>query len=219
MATQTRRETRTIREWLWLPIEWAHGAALSVAERLNHERWANLVVILGVAIVNLLILSLLLQGADNRAIALSIVILVALLALRYPEVSITAFIVVGTGLFVNAFWYAAPGVGTGQRTILLGLLLIISFQAIVEYLRLPKAQRPRIWTPLTTAVALFCCTTWRMWGIFIYFIITQYQLITHLPFWARTRSQLCATSMGTSSGLACCLSWYFCATGHVRDAC
>jgi len=151
MATQTRRETRTIREWFWLPMEWALG----VAERLNQERWANLVVILGVAVVNLLILLLLLQGADNRAIALSIVILVALLALRYIEVSVTAFIVVGTGLFVNAFWYAAPGVGTGQRTILLGLLLVVSFQAIVEYLRLPKAQRPRIWTPLTVATMLF----------------------------------------------------------------
>lgn len=155
MATQTRRETRTIREWLLLPVEWAHGLALSVAERLNQERWANLVVILGAVIVNLLILSLLLQGADNRAIALSIVILTALLALRYPEVSITTFIVVGTGLFVNAFWYAAPGVGTGQRTILLGLLLIVSFQAIVEYLRLPKEQRPRIWTPLTAALVFF----------------------------------------------------------------
>jgi hypothetical protein len=75
MALQAERETRTLREWLVLPIEWAQSSALSVAGRLNQERWTNLVIILGVVSVNLIVLGFLLQGENIRAIAFGVIIL------------------------------------------------------------------------------------------------------------------------------------------------
>jgi hypothetical protein len=155
MALQAERETRTLREWLVLTIEWAQSSALSVAGRLNQERWTNLVIILGVVSANLIVLGSLLQGENIRAIAFGIIILTGLFALRYCEVSITIFITVGTGLFVNTFWYAGQGTGTGQRAFLILFLIIVTIQAAFEYVRTAKEDRPRIWTPLTFAVLLF----------------------------------------------------------------
>jgi hypothetical protein len=82
-------------------------------------------------------------------------ILTGLFAIRYCEVNITIFITVGTGLFVNTFWYAGGGVGTGRRTILLIFLFIITAQAAFEYVGARKEDRPRIWTPLTVVLLMF----------------------------------------------------------------
>lgn len=156
MAIRTQREAQWRITDLWnRPIEWAHGLSLRLLGWFNQERWANLITILAIVLANLVILSFMLQGADNRAIAFTILLLLAPLAIILPEVSIVTLIVIGSGLFVNAFYYAAPGVGTGQRTLLLGFLGIVTARALYEWLRLPASERPRLWTPLTLVLGLF----------------------------------------------------------------
>lgn len=156
MAIQTRREAQGHITDLWnRPIEWAHGMSLRILGWFNQERWANLITILAVVLANLVILGFMLQGADNRAIAFTMLLLLAPLAIIIPEISIATLIVIGSGLFVNAFYYAAPGAGTGQRTLLLGFLGIVTARAIYEWLRTPAAERPRLWTPLTVLLAIF----------------------------------------------------------------
>ncbi len=156
MAIQTRREAQGRITDLWnRPIEWAHGLSLRVLGWFNQERWANLITILAVVLANLVILGFMLQGADNRAIAFTILLLLTPIAILIPEVSIVTLIVIGSGLFVNTFYYAAPGAGTGQRTILLGFLGIVTARAIYEILRTPASERPRLWTPLTVILTLY----------------------------------------------------------------
>lgn len=156
MAIQTRREAQGRITDLWnRPIEWAHGLSLRILGWFNQERWANLLTITAIVLANLVILNFMLQGADNRAIAFTILLLLAPLAIAIPEVSIVTLIVIGSGLFVNTFYYAVPGVGTGQRTLLLGFLGIVTVRALYEWLRTPAAERPRLWTPLTVALTLY----------------------------------------------------------------
>jgi hypothetical protein len=71
MAFQTRREAIAVREWLTLPIEWLQGAILRVFDRLNQERWTGLLTILGAASANFVVLTLLIQDENVRAIAFS----------------------------------------------------------------------------------------------------------------------------------------------------
>jgi xanthosine utilization system XapX-like protein len=156
MAIQTRREAQGRITDLWnRPIEWAHGMSLRLLGWFNQERWGNLFTILALVLANLVILNFMLQGADNRAIAFTILLLLAPLAIIIPEVSIVTLIVIGSGLFVNTFYYAAPGAGTGQRTLLLAFLGIVTARALYEWLRLPASERPRLWTPLTLILGLF----------------------------------------------------------------
>ncbi len=156
MAIQTRREAQGRITDLWnRPIERAHGLSLRILEWFNQERWANLITIVAVVLANLVLLSFMLQGLDNRAIAFTILLPLTLLAIIIPEMSIVTLIVVGSGLFVNTFYFVVPGAGTGQRTILLGFLGIVVARALYEVLRTSASERPRLWTPLTIAIVLY----------------------------------------------------------------
>ncbi len=143
------------RAWLGLPIEWFETVLARISGVLNQERRTNLIVIVAMVLANLLILSFFLQGQDNRAIAFTILLLAVALAIAIPEMSIALFMIAGTGLVVNAFYYAAPGVGTGFRTITFTLFGIVCLRAIYEYLRTPAAERPRIWSWFTIILVIF----------------------------------------------------------------
>ena len=174
MAFQTRREAIAVREWLTLPIEWLQGAILRVFDRLNQERWTGLLTILGAASANFVVLTLLLQDENVRAIAFGILIFLGLFALRYPEVSVTIFITVSSGLFVNTLWYAGGGGGTGQRTLLILFLCIVFAQALFEHIRTKKEERVRLWTPLTVLLVLF-------WVYHMFHVLYIYLFLYNTP--------------------------------------
>lgn len=168
MAIQTRRDSPRRITDLWnRPIEWVQGRILRLLDWFNYERWTTLFTVSAAVLANLIILFFFLQEQDNRAIAFTIVLFVAILSILVVEVAVTAFIVIGTQLFVNALYYAAPGVGTGAYTSQILLLLIVSGRAIYEYLRLSPAERPRLFTWLTGAVLLF-------WGYYMVIVVYHY---------------------------------------------
>lgn len=168
MAIQTRRDSPRRITDLWnRPIEWVQGRILRLLDWFNYERWTTLFTVAAAVLANLIILFFFLQEQDNRAIAFTIVLFVAILSILVVEVAVTAFIVIGTQLFVNALYYAAPGVGTGAYTSQILLLLIVSGRAIYEYLRLSPAERPRLFTWLTGAVLLF-------WGYYMVIVVYHY---------------------------------------------
>ena len=157
MATRPIREPRApLGSVLMRPIEWAHGRSLRLLEWFNQERWTLALTLLALAAANLLILYFFLQGQDNRAIALVILLLLAPLMWIIPELSIAVFIIAGSRLIVNAAYFAVgPGGGTGERTLTVLFFLIVSARAVYEYLRIPAQERPRLLTWLTGAVLLF----------------------------------------------------------------
>lgn len=157
MAIQTQRERVGRITDLWnRPIEWAHTMTLRPLAWFNQERWTMLLTILALVLANLVILFFFLQGQDNRAIAFVILALLAPLAFLIPELSVVVFITAGAGLFVNAMYFAVgPGGGTGERTLLLFFFGILSARALYEYVRTPKAERPRLVSWLTVLLLAY----------------------------------------------------------------
>ncbi len=157
MALRTAREPKIgVFDWVFRPMEGLSALTARLSGAMNQERWTLLLTVLAIVVANLAILGFLVQGQDNRAIAFVILTLIAPLALLIPELSIVVFVSAGAGLFVNAFYFAAgPGGGTGERTLTLLFLGILSARAIYEYSRTPKAQRPRIFTWFTVTILLF----------------------------------------------------------------
>ncbi|BCW97018.1 MAG: hypothetical protein WHS44_05355 [Fimbriimonadales bacterium] len=152
-----RLETDRGASRFWMaPIEWVHGRSLRLLEWFNQERWTLVLTLLALLAANLVLLYFFLQGQDNRAIAFVILLLLAPLMWFIPELSIAVFIIAGSRLIVNAMYFAVgPGGGTGERTLTVLFLLIVSARAVYEYLRTPAHERPRLFTWLTAAVFLF----------------------------------------------------------------
>jgi len=157
MAIESGRRIGTsLTERMLAPVSWTQQGVARLLGWFNQERWTNLLTILGLVLGNLAILLFLVQGQDNRAIAFVILALIAPLAFLIPEVSIVAFISAGAGLFVNAMYFAAgPGGGTGERTLILTFLGILSLRALYEYVRTPASQRPRLLSFFTLILSLF----------------------------------------------------------------
>jgi len=156
MAIRPIREPRApLNALLMRPIEWAHGTLLRLLEWFNQERWTLTLTVLALILANLVILFFFLQGQENRAIAYGILVLLVPLAWFIPELSAALFIIAGSRLIVNAMYYASPLPGTGERTVILLFLLIVSIRAAYEWMHIPKEQRPRVITWLTAVVLLF----------------------------------------------------------------
>lgn len=146
MSIRTAREQQFQLRDLWkAPMEWLSSLTARISGGLNQERWTNLIMILSLVLVNLAILFFILQGQENRAIAFAVLVVLAPLAFLVPELSIVTFILAGTGLFVNAFYYVLEQ-GTGERALNLLFLLILSARAVYEYLKTPANSRPRIFS-------------------------------------------------------------------------
>jgi len=147
------------------------GLFLRLIDSLTQERLTGMFTILAAVASNAVILGFLLQGQENRAIAFTILLFIFVLAFLVVEVAVTALIVAGAGLFVNALYYASPGFGTGVNTVVTGLLLTISWRAIYEYIKLPRDERPPLLNWLTVALLLF----WMYYmGIVIYHYVFHY---------------------------------------------
>jgi len=157
MAVESgRRIGADLVERMLAPVGWTQQGIARLLGWFNQERWTNLLTILALVLCNLVILSFLLQGQDNRAIAFVILALVAPLAFLIPELSIVVFISAGAGLFVNAMYFAVgSGFGTGERTLILTFLGILSARALYEYVRTPASQRPRLFSFFTLILLLF----------------------------------------------------------------
>lgn len=156
MALRTARTTEWRLSHLWnRPIEWVHTLSLRLLERLNQERWALLLTIIIVVMANLVLLQFMLQGQDNRAIAYTILLLLAPLMILIPELAVATFIIAGSRLIVNAMYFASPLPGTGERFLITYFFLIVLGRAIYEYLRLKPEERPRIFTWFTVILGLF----------------------------------------------------------------
>ncbi len=162
MALGTTRERLTgLRDVLTLPLEWVSALTARISCWMTQERWTNLLTIGVVVLANLVVLIFLLQGQDNRAIAFTILALLAPLAFFVPELSVVVFITAGSGLFVNAMYFAAgPGGGTGERTLILLFFGIVSARAIYEYVRIPRAERPHIFSWFIALLLIF-------WGYYM----------------------------------------------------
>ncbi len=176
MAIRTVREPRGgVVDWLFRPLEWLSAFNARLSGMMNQERWTFVLTLLAVVLANLVILAFFLQGQDNRAIAFVILALIAPLAFLIPELSIVVFISAGAGLFVNAFYFAAgPGGGTGERTLTLLFLGVLSARAIYEYFQSPKEQRPKLWTWITGAIMFY----WLYHLVHVAFIyISRYNLV------------------------------------------
>lgn len=155
MAIRGATERRISELWN-RPIEWLQGQSLRVLEWFNQERWTTLLTIVAIVLANLMVLQLLLQGQDNRAIAFVIFTLLAPLLWLIPEISIAVFLISGSSLLVNSIYFAAgPGGGTGERTFNTFLMMLITARAIYEYLRTPAGERPRIFSWFTIILTLF----------------------------------------------------------------
>lgn len=157
MAIQTRREAQGRITDLWnRPLEWAHGLSLRILGWFNQERWASTLTITALVLANLIILYFFITGQDNRAVGFTVVALIMPLVLFIPELGIAVFIIAGSNLIVNAMYYAAGmGSGTGQRTLVLGFFMLIWARAVYEYIRLPREERPRVFTWFTVALMIF----------------------------------------------------------------
>jgi hypothetical protein len=174
MALRGATERRISELWN-RPIEWLHGRSLSVLEWFTQERWNLLLTLLALVIANLVILQFLLQGQDNRAIAFVILALLAPLMWVIPELSVAVFIVAGSSLLVNAFYFAAgPGGGTGERTLTVAFLGLVTARALYEYLRTPQAERPRLITGFTLILLLF----WAYYMVHVaYIYLFRYDVV------------------------------------------
>lgn len=138
------------------PLEWAHGQVLRLLDWFNQERWTTLLTLTALTLANLVVLFFLLQGQDNRAIAFVIFVLLAPLMWLIPELSVAVYIVSGSSLLVNSLYFAAgPGMGTGERTVNVMFLGLMTTRALYEYLRTPREERPRIFTWFTGILCLF----------------------------------------------------------------
>ncbi len=153
MAIKTAREPKRVAELLARPWE-AISARLSGL--LNQERWTLLITTIALVLANLVILGLILQGQENRAIAFAVLVMIIPIALLVPEISVVVFICLGAGLFGNAFYFAVgPGGGTGIRVLTLLLLAILSVRAIYEYLQTPKSERPRLFNWIILGILMY----------------------------------------------------------------
>lgn len=176
MAIRTTREPRGgVVDWLFRPLEWVSALTARFSGMMNQERWTFLLTLIAVVLANLVILGFLLQGQDNRAIAFVILALMAPLTFLIPELSIMVFVSAGAGLFVNAFYFAAgPGGGTGERTLILFFLAVLSARAVYEYFLTPEEQRPRLLSWFTLMILLFWAY-YMMHVVYIY--VFQYDKV------------------------------------------
>ncbi len=165
MALGTARERLAgLRDVLTRPLEWASALTARISSWMTQERWTNLLTITAVVLANLVILGFLLQGQDNRAILFTILMLLAPLAFFVPELSVVIFITAGSGLLVNApYFVVGPGIGTGKHTLILLFFGIVSARAIYEYIRIPRGERPRIFSWFTVLLSLF-------WAYYIFHV-------------------------------------------------
>lgn len=157
MAIQTRREVQGRITDLWnRPIEWLHGLSLRFLDWFTQERWTNTLTIAVLVLANLIIVYFFITGQDNRAVGFTVVALIMPLVLFVPEFGIAVLIVAGSNLIVNAMYYAAGvGTGTGQRTLVMSFFALIWMRAIYEYIRIPREERPRIFTWFTVVLIAF----------------------------------------------------------------
>lgn len=169
MAIETvRRQWAGMVERALRPVDLTQQLIARLLGWFNQERWTNLLTILALVLGNLAILYFFLHGQDNRAIAFVVLALLGPLAFLVPELSIVAFICAGASLFVNVMYYAAgPGGGTGERTLILAFLAVLTVRAIYEYLRMPPAQRPRLLSWFTLILLLF-------WGYYMVHVAIIY---------------------------------------------
>ncbi len=140
---------------LWrAPLERVAALTARFSGGLNQERWTNLLIVSALVVANLAVLAFILRGQENLAIAFAVLMLLAPLAFLIPEVSIVTFILAGTGLFVNAFYYAIE-VGTGERVLNLLFLSILSVRAVYEYMRMPTEKRVRVFSWFIVLLVVF----------------------------------------------------------------
>ena len=153
------RERRFGLRDLWgIPLEWLSSLNARMSGSLNQERWANVLILVSLILVNLMLLLLIVSGQENYAIVYSMLIILAPLMFLVPEISITLFISAGAGLFVNtAYYVAGPGGGTGERTLTLFFLAVLSVRAIYEYFQIPKDRRPRVFSWFISVMLIFWC--------------------------------------------------------------
>lgn len=125
-----------------------------VSEWFNQEKWVFTITLTLSLVLNIFLSILLLTGRDNLAIAFVVLVIVIPLAILRAEIAVALLIIAGTGQVVNTLYYALES-GTGFRTLSLTLLSVTSARALFEYVRIPKSQRPRLFTGLTVALLLF----------------------------------------------------------------
>ncbi len=169
MAIETvRRQWAGMMERALRPVDWLQQIFARAIGWLDQERWTTLLTILALTLANLVILYFFVRGQDNRAIAFVALILLAPLAFLLPELSIVTFICAGASLFVNVMYFAiGPGGGSGERTLILAFLSILTARAIYEYLRTPPQQRPRLFSWFTVILLLF-------WGYYMVHVAIIY---------------------------------------------
>jgi hypothetical protein len=157
MAIETvRRQWTGVMERVLRPFDLLQQGVARLTGWFNQERWTTLLTLLALTLGNLAILYFMLQDQQNRAIAFVILTLLAPLAFLIPEMSIAIFITAGSGMFVNAMYFAAgPGGGTGERTLTLLFGGILGLRALYEYVRLSPENRPRLLSPFTVLLLLF----------------------------------------------------------------
>lgn len=143
-------------ETMLRPYDWIQQQVERLKGWFNQERWVNLLTVLVLVFANLVVLFFLLQGQDNRAIAFVAIALVLPLIFFIPELCVTILVIAGSGMFVNILYFAAaPGMGSGERTLLLLFSFVAWTRAIYEYLCTPPAERPRLFSILTVAILLY----------------------------------------------------------------
>ncbi|CUU10540.1 MAG: hypothetical protein N2045_01975 [Fimbriimonadales bacterium] len=140
---------------LWrTPLERLAALTARFSGWFNQERWTNLLLITALTVANLVILVFILQGQENRAVAFTVLALIAPLAFLVPEINIVTFILAGTGLFVNAFYYVLEA-GTGERALSLVFLFLLSARAVYEHLKTPPEKRIKVFSWFVILLVVF----------------------------------------------------------------
>lgn len=155
MSMRTVRERQFQIHDLWrVPVELIATLTARLSRWFSFERWTNLLTIFGLVLLNLIVLLFILQGQENRALTFTILALVVPLMLLIPELSIVVFILAGTGIGVNVFFYVLE-TATGERAFNVLFLGILSARAIYEYLKMTPDKRPRVFTWFLVLLVVF----------------------------------------------------------------
>lgn len=135
----------------WIRIIEPYNAFLRV---VSHERLINGIIISAVTLATLFITYLYVTGRAEFVPVFVGFVLIVPLTFLLPELGVLVYCLTISSQLMNVVKLATFG-ASGRFFLMAGLLLVLSFRAWWEYLRIPKEERPRLFSVFTIAMAVF----------------------------------------------------------------
>jgi len=135
----------------WIRIIEPYNALLRV---ISHERLVNGIIIAAVTLATLFITFLYLTDRSEYVPVFIGFVLVVPLTFLLPELGVLVYCLTISSQLMNVVKLATFG-ASGRFFLMAGLLMVLTFRAWWEYLRIPKEERPRLFSVFTIAMAVF----------------------------------------------------------------